>query len=67
MSSSASSKLWHPAQFTRGEIIGPKSCAVVILNQPLENKDLLIGVCSIKGAQYYEIYDLWRATELTAS
>lgn len=56
MSSSSSCKLWRPAQFTPGERIPPKSCAVVILNQPLENKDLLVGVCSIKGAQHHEIH-----------
>lgn len=54
MSSSSGCKLWRPAQFTRRERIPPKSCAVVILNQPLENKDLLVEVCSIKGAPHHE-------------
>ncbi|MCJ1268183.1 hypothetical protein MMC22_008069 [Lobaria immixta] len=53
MSLKGPSRIWRPAQFTRGEAMLdtmlPKSCAVVILNQPLENKDLLVGVCGTKA------------------
>lgn len=48
-------KLWHPARFTHGGIHasgnGPfgsdaiKQHVVIILNNPLENKNLLIDVC----------------------
>ena len=56
MFSSTSPKRWHPAQFTRAQRIAPECGAVVILNQPLENKDLLVEVCRTKGARCYEIY-----------
>ena len=46
-------KLWHPARFTHGHIHGSgdeedgtKQYSVIILNNPLENKDLLVDVCS---------------------
>lgn len=49
-------KLWHPARFTHGGLHGSgdgpsgsdeiKQHAVIIPNNPLENKDLLLDVCA---------------------
>ena len=49
-------KLWHPARFTHGVMDGSgngpigsdamKQHAVIILNNPLENKTLLVDVCT---------------------
>lgn len=54
-------KLWHPARFTHGGMaassngpFGPnamKQHAVIILNNPLENKTLLVDVC-VKGIHH---------------
>ena len=48
-------KLWYPAHFTHGGIRGSengpfgsdaiKQHAVIILNNPLENRDMLIDAC----------------------
>lgn len=48
-------KLWHPARFTHGGTYGSdndpfgsdaiKQHVVIILNNPLENRDLLLDVC----------------------
>ena len=53
MSSNSDITLWHPARFT---VAGPKynhkinkSYAIIILNQPLENKQLLVKLCSDYG------------------
>ena len=56
-----SPKLWQPARFTHGgihtsdaELIGPdvtKEHAVIILNNPLENKELLVDIC-IEGMHH---------------
>ena len=58
MTQDQSPKLWHPARFTHGgsddEPFGPAVVmqhAVIILNNPLENKDLLVDVC-IKGMHH---------------
>lgn len=56
-------KTWHPARFTRGGIHGSgdeplgfdvvKQHAVIILNNPLKNKDFLVDVCT-KGMYHLE-------------
>lgn len=46
MSLIESLKTWKPSQFTLGEHGSTTPCAVVILNQPLENRDLFVGVCT---------------------
>ena len=48
-------KLWHPARFTHGSVrgsgdenVGPNQSGqhtVIILNNPLDNKELFVGVC----------------------
>ena len=55
MAQDRNTKIWHPARFTHGGIhesgdgpFGPadiKQHIVVILNTPLENKDLLVDAC----------------------
>lgn len=46
-------KTWHPARFTHGgsgdELFGPagfRQHVVIILNNPLEDKDLLVDICT---------------------
>ena len=51
-----SPKLWLPARFTHGGIHQPfdesfHEHGVIILNNPLKNKDLLVDICS-KGTHY---------------
>lgn len=48
-----SPKTWHPARFTHGglgdEPVGPavsRQHIVIILNNPLEDKDLLVSICT---------------------
>lgn len=38
-------KEWHPAFFTGNDLFSPENIAVLILNQPLENKELLLKTC----------------------
>ena len=55
------SKTWLPARFTHGGIRGLgngpfgsaaiKQHAIIILNNPLENKDLLFDVC-VEGTRH---------------
>lgn len=59
-------KLWHPARFTHGSIhgsgdgpFGPdevKQHTVIILNNPLENRNLLVDVC-IEGMHHIKARD----------
>lgn len=63
MAQERESKLWQPARFTHGgvhgsgdERFGPNSFGqhtVIILNNPLENKELLADVC-IKGMLHFK-------------
>lgn len=49
MSSNENSKKWNPARYTEGYRNSSSSSnkyALVILNQPLENKSLLIKLCA---------------------
>ncbi len=62
-----SPKLWQPARFTHDgfhtsgdELIGHdaiKQRAVIILNNPLENKNLLVDIC-IEGMHHINARDL---------
>ncbi len=47
MSSNKSVKEWHPARFTIGDdgLDQPTPFIVIISNQPLENKELLLKLC----------------------
>ena len=61
-------RLWYPALFTHGGIYGSSAGppgpdalsqhAVVILNNPLENKDLLAQVCT-KGMLHCQGLKFW--------
>ena len=61
-------KLWHPARFTHGgsrvsdhESSEPgidSQHTVIILNNPLENKDLLVDVC-INGMHHIKARDMY--------
>ena len=48
-------KVWLPARFAHGSIHGlgdaPHQYSVIILNNPLEDSDLLVAVCS-KGMHH---------------
>lgn len=56
MGQDQNSKIWHPARFTHGPIHGQgdesvgcddvEQHTVIILNNPLESKELLIDVCT---------------------
>lgn len=50
MSSNQNSKIWDPAKYAlgRGHLLSKQSSryAVVILNQPLENKEVLVKLCA---------------------
>ena len=64
-------RLWYPALFTHGGIYGSSAGppgpdalsqhAVVILNNPLKNKDLLAQVCTKGYASLsgFEVLGLW--------
>ena len=57
------SKLWHPARFTHGSIYGSsagptgldsiRQHAVIVLNNPLDNKDLLVHIFT-EGMHYHQ-------------
>ena len=50
-----SPKIWLPARFAHGSINGlgeaPDQYSVIILNNPIENPELLVAVCS-KGMHH---------------
>ena len=60
------SKLWHPARFVHCAIRGSddppdgqdglRQYSVIILNNPLENKDLLVSVC-VQGMHDIKLKD----------
>ena len=66
-------KVWHPIRFTKGgirevgdEYFGPavvREHAVIILNNPLENIDLLLDICA-KGTHRIMARDIGLVVDL---